>query len=498
MKNLSALFFFCIICISAKAQFVKEHTYQSNQLRRVLMSEGVEAYAHFTHIKHQVILATGDHQIIDSIAVPTCNNSTNFLAVRDDYGDFGIGFIHNCRTDMGTTESVLLDIEGDVRLDLHLVMDVNENFIIDFDEENFITKVYSTQTLELLQEFELQLSPTNGQYVPGDYYIGHNNFDKLILFDEALNEIITVPFDFATIDFINIVPASTMVNDQEQYYFMVFELGNGSILGMQTLIDETGGVIGNFENQNATFFKNGNQLQMLFHTDVVGFKVSTMLLPSEEIFEINENAEVTILQFASTGEYMLMHYDDQTSIVTTYGPDREIKLQFELNDPNAGEIVSFFTDHNGQIYFKYQQQVDGQTNVVILKETEFLQVIENRSFVGAVGIEGFETKLLARDFGQFGTTDVYGFGPSGLLTVEAKYLNTFPNPVKDRLEIENIDHFNGPAGLEICDMNGRILLSKKITSSDHLQLNVSHLNTGMYFLKIHFAEGYGVSKFYKE
>ena len=71
----------------------------------------------------------------------------------------------------------------------------------------------------------------------------------------------------------------------------------------------------------------------------------------------------------------------------------------------------------------------------------------------------------------------------------------FPNPAKDTLDIQNT---NGIAinSIDITDTNGRIIKQfdgKNITA----QINISSLNAGVYFLKIHSDQGIGTTKIVK-
>ena len=73
------------------------------------------------------------------------------------------------------------------------------------------------------------------------------------------------------------------------------------------------------------------------------------------------------------------------------------------------------------------------------------------------------------------------FGQSGITEI-----SDFPNPAKDYL------YFNSEQRFEIMDIQGRILLRSETAAQ---AVNVSHLKTGIYFIK--FEDG-GVRKFVKE
>jgi hypothetical protein len=61
-------------------------------------------------------------------------------------------------------------------------------------------------------------------------------------------------------------------------------------------------------------------------------------------------------------------------------------------------------------------------------------------------------------------------------------LHLYPNPVKDILHIQSADQLSGP--LEICDVAGKVLVSKNLTDEKEFDVNVSHLKAGTNFLRI--------------
>ena len=62
-------------------------------------------------------------------------------------------------------------------------------------------------------------------------------------------------------------------------------------------------------------------------------------------------------------------------------------------------------------------------------------------------------------------------------------INVYPNPSNEWLNIEFKSKFTGL--VKICDINGRWLLEQKIDNSKNVQLKISELTMGQYF--IHFA-----------
>lgn len=67
-------------------------------------------------------------------------------------------------------------------------------------------------------------------------------------------------------------------------------------------------------------------------------------------------------------------------------------------------------------------------------------------------------------------------------TIDNKIIRVYPNPVKDYLEIE-IENTTQEYDVSIIDLNGRVLINKKI--SGNCSLNTSMLRKGSFLLKLH-------------
>ena len=66
----------------------------------------------------------------------------------------------------------------------------------------------------------------------------------------------------------------------------------------------------------------------------------------------------------------------------------------------------------------------------------------------------------------------------------AFYVNIFPNPSRDLLNIEIAQSDTGRLVIQIIDLQGRTLLSMNPVKESLTQLDVSHLSEGAYYLKI--------------
>jgi hypothetical protein len=77
-------------------------------------------------------------------------------------------------------------------------------------------------------------------------------------------------------------------------------------------------------------------------------------------------------------------------------------------------------------------------------------------------------------------------------TGQPESLTIYPNPTPGILYCRIVTTANAPAQLLICDMQGRVLLSKSAllqNGTNSQQFNVSQLATGKYFLKIYTPSG---------
>ena len=75
-----------------------------------------------------------------------------------------------------------------------------------------------------------------------------------------------------------------------------------------------------------------------------------------------------------------------------------------------------------------------------------------------------------------------------------KSVIVYPNPVQDHFKIENLNKIT-IASIQIYDILGRIVMT---VYKGHDQIDISHLNSGILFLKIGTEEGVITKKIVKE
>ncbi len=83
--------------------------------------------------------------------------------------------------------------------------------------------------------------------------------------------------------------------------------------------------------------------------------------------------------------------------------------------------------------------------------------------------------------------NVLNFNPSSVTNINGHIsdITVYPNPVNDVFEVRSSEFKVKNANIELFDLNGRKLLSKNIRKGNvNIEIDVSHLENGMYFCKI--------------
>lgn len=108
-----------------------------------------------------------------------------------------------------------------------------------------------------------------------------------------------------------------------------------------------------------------------------------------------------------------------------------------------------------------------------------------------------ETVGFAGGFTTTGVGGAYKFTSNlGTAKFNENSFTAYPNPVNDVVTITNKDNATFNA-ISITDINGRTVKSVKADNVSELQVNVSELNSGIYFLNISSENGKAVKKFIK-
>lgn len=108
-----------------------------------------------------------------------------------------------------------------------------------------------------------------------------------------------------------------------------------------------------------------------------------------------------------------------------------------------------------------------------------------------------ETVGFAGGFSTAGVGGAYKFTNNlGTAKFDENSFTAYPNPVNDVVTITNKDNATFNA-ISITDINGRTVKNVKADNVSELQVNVSELNSGIYFLNISSENGKAVKKFIK-
>lgn len=93
-----------------------------------------------------------------------------------------------------------------------------------------------------------------------------------------------------------------------------------------------------------------------------------------------------------------------------------------------------------------------------------------------------------------------GFGAGKNVISDAGKLNAclFPNPLNTDLSIEFSDEISTPINIEICNVLGKVVFKNQYSASQKLEVDLSQLSNGIYFIKIFTANKQLTSKLIKE
>jgi hypothetical protein len=78
----------------------------------------------------------------------------------------------------------------------------------------------------------------------------------------------------------------------------------------------------------------------------------------------------------------------------------------------------------------------------------------------------------------------------------SKKFSTYPNPVSSVVTISNNDNIL-VSNVTITDINGRTVKNIQVNNLSQVELNVSDLNSGVYFINVDTDNGKAVRKFVK-
>jgi len=178
----------------------------------------------------------------------------------------------------------------------------------------------------------------------------------------------------------------------------------------------------------------------------------------------------------NTGEDVLISYFTNGALdlsankyfnFKAYGPPRPIYMSFQ--DVSNNEVLAFNSalSSNNQ----WQQFSIDLSSVASQSITRFVMFLDQ-------GVVNWDAYFLD-DFNVSSVPlDVHEMNDSGVISV-------YPQPARDNLNIDIKLSNNDENRLDLYDIQGKVLLSTVVNqNSDNVSLDVSELNSGIYFIKI--------------
>lgn len=224
--------------------------------------------------------------------------------------------------------------------------------------------------------------------------------------------------------------------------------------------------------------------------------------PHPKMAFLNDNSII----FAGTlnNDVKVMKFDSNLEQVTSFGASGSVVVDID-NGSYDERVTKIITDNNGRIYTIGKTSTGGNSYFYILNFTANGTLNTNFSYDGKqlVSFDNINTaysavmqsdaKLIVGGASS-PANQVTATGVMARLHVEAQGLGindikklesveVYPNPTLSLLNLKNIDKSLMNDKIIMTDLSGRIVHEKLINNINET-LNVSHLNAGIYLLKI--------------
>lgn len=157
---------------------------------------------------------------------------------------------------------------------------------------------------------------------------------------------------------------------------------------------------------------------------------------------------------------------------------------------------------NGDLYAQVSTNGTDWTNLWVEEDYglytdyETLAIsVDLSAYVGSATVQ-VRFQYIANDADTLSIDDVTVNGTFGVNEVLSTNFGVSPNPAKDIVTLTNTGN-NVVNSVSITDINGRTIKTIDANSNSSLQINVSDLNAGIYFMDINTEAGKAVKKFIK-
>lgn len=199
-----------------------------------------------------------------------------------------------------------------------------------------------------------------------------------------------------------------------------------------------------------------------------------------------ENRQVSLDEYANMTVYVAFRHHDITDM------DRividNVKL-FSVDSDGEEEMVYLFEDFQGGIDDPLGEDWLPEGWVAIDADGDGINwYFGNREGEGAMRSESWNGDPLTPD--NWLVTPSVLLGTVGIDQLTEVTVNVFPNPASSILTVSSETQVYQ---IEVVNLIGSIVLSEQVNSSN-LRLDVSSLNHGMYFLRLHTNDGIATRK----
>jgi hypothetical protein len=183
-------------------------------------------------------------------------------------------------------------------------------------------------------------------------------------------------------------------------------------------------------------------------------------------------------------------FDEQTSKDFVF----EVKATLpEVMTNNAENITDISAELNGQITSNGGVEI---TEAGFCYNTTGSPTIDDNYIVGVLADDNFsatisglqsETVYFVRSFAtnsvglQYGNEISFTTTATFTETIDNSEIVLYPNPIENKLFISSTEQIKS---IKITDATGRILIQKNVHQQNNVVLDLSKLNTGIYFIEI--------------